>query len=55
MVVKCPKCNKLLEVPKEKLGKKEIREHCDNVFVVDELVIYKPKEEVTPKLDLNSK
>ncbi|MEO0129261.1 MAG: hypothetical protein ABIL02_03395 [candidate division WOR-3 bacterium] len=41
MVVKCPKCNKLLEVPKEKLGKKEVCEHCDNVFVVDELVIYK--------------
>jgi len=41
MVIKCPKCNKLLEVPKEKLGKKEVCEHCENVFVVDESLIYK--------------
>lgn len=55
MVVKCPKCAKLLEVPKEKLGKKEVCEHCDNVFVVDESVIYQSKEEVPPKTEPEQK
>ncbi len=47
MIVKCPKCNKLLEVPKEKLGKKEVCEHCENVFIVDESIIFeKTKSEL---------
>jgi DNA-directed RNA polymerase subunit M/transcription elongation factor TFIIS len=47
MIIKCPKCNKLLEVPKEKLGKKEVCEHCEHIFVVDESVIYK-ETQTTP-------
>jgi len=48
MIVKCPKCNKLLEVAENKVGKKEICEHCDYIFVIDEKVIYKPQESTTP-------
>ncbi|MGQ9847554.1 MAG: hypothetical protein ACUVQP_08660 [Bacteroidales bacterium] len=50
MVVKCPKCAKLLEVPKEKLGKKEVCEYCENVFMVEESVIYK-EPQPTPVTD----
>jgi hypothetical protein len=57
MVVKCPKCGKLLEVPKEKLGKKEVCEHCENVFIVEESMIYKEEKipEKTPSEEIKKK
>ena len=45
MVIRCPKCKKLFETPKEKMGKKEVCEHCDEVFVIDESVIYRHEED----------
>jgi len=47
MIVKCPKCTKLQEVPNEKLGKKEVCEHCEHIFVVDDSVIYKEPQPKT--------
>ncbi|TET44708.1 hypothetical protein E3J62_09575 [candidate division TA06 bacterium] len=47
MVIRCPKCRKLLEVSKQKLGEKETCEHCNSVFVLDESVIYKQPADET--------
>lgn len=49
MIVKCPNCKKLLEVAEIKLGKKDVCEHCEQIFLVDESVIYHERKPMPPE------
>lgn len=44
MIIKCPKCNKVFDSTKA-MGKKEVCEHCEAVFLIDDSVVYDPKSD----------
>jgi len=43
-LIKCPKCNKVFDSTKA-MGKKEVCEHCEAVFVIDSSVIYSEQKQ----------